>query len=105
MGVGISPQVEARIERDGRSLYNTCTGTLEHTVESTFGILTGFSAKMSGADVLLTLRATADGKRWVSFVGAETLANALLKATREARSGKLNWRPDRWQQPDSLTKK
>jgi hypothetical protein len=77
-------------------LLRLCEGGLESAVERAGGNLAGFSVKLSGYDVLLTLRADFPGGRMISWCGSSTLAHAIDKATREASADKLRWRPDKW---------
>lgn len=58
--------------------------------------LQGISIKLSGADCLMVIKALDDGVPKVCFVGAETMASAFLKATREADSATLRWKDDKW---------
>lgn len=87
---------EARQSKRALHLYRVCDGGLEAAVARAGGELAGFSAKMSGEDVLVTLRADFPAGRMVSFAGGETLGNSLVKAYREARSDSLKWRADKW---------
>lgn len=87
-------------KRDGRRslrLLRLCEGGLESAVERAGGELLGFSAKMSGYDVLLTIRAEFPGGRMIAWAGSSTLAAAIDKAAREASSDSLRWRPDKWE--------
>ena len=47
-------------------------------------------------EVLLVLRAMAEGTRYVAFVGAGDPAMAVLKWRKRCRNGGLGWRPDRF---------
>ena len=85
-----------RESRRAMRLLRNCEGGLESAVERAGGELAGFSAKMSGYDVLLTLRADFPGGRMIAWCGSSTLATAVDKATREASSDGLRWRPDKW---------
>ncbi len=87
---------EKRIELKARRLLAVCSSGLMAAIGRAGGTLTGFSAKMSGADVLLTVRAEFPGGPMVCFCGGETLANALLKAAREAQGDALRWKVDQY---------
>ncbi len=89
-------------ERDQREmrramrLLRLCEGGLQAAVARAGGDLAGFSVKLSGYDVLLTLRADFPGGRMISWCGGSTLAHAIDKASREAKSDNLRWRKDKW---------
>lgn len=80
------------------TLYRVADGGLERAVQRAGGELTGFSAKMSGADVLLTLRVVMPAGPMIAWVGGETLASALTKAARQAGGDELKFKPDEWAQ-------
>lgn len=69
---------------------------LEDAVARSGGELLGFSAKLSGGDCLLVLRARFPGGSQVAFVGGGTLADALRKAVREGNGDRLTWRADKY---------
>lgn len=56
--------------------------------------LTGFSVKIAPDECLVTLRAMVHDVPSISFVGAEDLGGALVKAARMGKRDKLNWRVD-----------
>lgn len=92
----VEQDAEVRRTRRALTLWGVSSGGLEAAVARAGGELTGFSAKMSGADVLITLRAVFPGGKQIAFAGGETLASALTKAAREASSDDLRWREDKW---------
>lgn len=87
---------EARKEKKLIAIGRVCEGGLIGAVKHAGGELIGLSVKLNQYDCLLTLRAVLPAGRMVAFIGADTLATALLKAAREARSDDLNWREDRF---------
>lgn len=93
-----SLEVEAEVRQQARALrlFRILDGGLEAAVGRAGGELTGFSAKMSGVDTLLTLRAVFPGGKMIAFAGGLTLGAALEKAYREAKTDALRWRPDKW---------
>ena len=87
---------EARTNRLALQTHRVANGGLESAIGRTGGVLTGFSAKMSGEDVLLTLRITMPSGKMIAWVGGETLGSALRKAFREGNRDGLNLREDKW---------
>jgi hypothetical protein len=85
-----------RRSREAKRLQLVCEGGLERVVEGLGARLTGFSCKANESDYLITLRAEFDSGKMISFVGASTLANALLKAYRSAGRNELRWKVDTW---------
>lgn len=77
-------------------LYRALTGGLAASVERGGGLLLGLSLKINGYDCLLTLRAEFPGGRQIAFIGGETPAGCVLKATREAKSETLRWKVDKY---------
>lgn len=63
------------------------------------GELTGFSMKVGNADYLVTLRAYFPAGHRVSWVGAKSMTEVLLKSERLAASGQLDWGKDKYK-PD-----
>lgn len=67
-------------------------GGLEHV-----GIdLVGLSIRYDTFNCLLTLKAEINDKRYVSFVGSDTMINCILKAYGDSACGALKWREDRY---------
>ena len=87
---------EQRKERKARLLLAVCSSGLSASVDRAGARLTGFSAKLAGDDCLLTIRAEFPGGPMIAWCGGETLANALLKAAREAQSDNLRWKVDEY---------
>lgn len=96
----MSRQLEkVREERSGRrdaAIVKAVEYALVGAVAHSGGVLEGFSAKLSGGDCLLVLRVVLAGKKQITFVGAETLGDALLKAVRLGERDKLKYKPDRF---------
>lgn len=59
--------------------------------------LRGLSIKYDEFNVLVTVRAERGGIGAVSFVGSDTIPNALVKLYSEASRDALVWKPDRYQ--------
>jgi hypothetical protein len=81
-----------RYQRLGRAV----DGELDDALQADGYELLGFSCKLSGGDCLVTLRLENGVGRFIAFVGSSSLAEALIKATREAKSGGLDYRADRY---------
>ena len=98
--LGMSRQLEQAIEeksaRRHLAILKAVEYDLERSVAESGGHLTGLGVKLTGGDCLITLRANLGGEAKVSFVGAGDFGDALIKAVREIRSGKLRWREDLW---------
>jgi hypothetical protein len=99
-GVEMTRQLEQEIEdkarRERLELIGAVFGGLDAAIESAGGELQGFSAKLSGGDCLLTLRADfADGSK-ICFVGANDFPDAMRKSVRELKGGQAQWREDRY---------
>lgn len=56
--------------------------------------LRGISIKYDEYNILITVRAERGGIRAVSFVGSDSMINALLKLYAEASRDALVWKPD-----------
>lgn len=83
-----------RAEKERQALLFCVYGGLEDAVGHAGGELRGFSVKLSGEDVLCTLRARFPADDMIAFVGAADIAGVLVKAARDARSDRLRWRSD-----------
>ena len=92
----LDKELEARFDRERTEVYRACSGGLADAVAEAGGLLQGLSAKLSGADCLLTVRAEFGPGRMVAFIGGEDLAACLRKAMREARSDSLRWKEDQY---------
>jgi hypothetical protein len=96
----MSRQLEARLEvqqqKANAAVLDAVYGGLEAAVVRAGGELTGFNVRLGEGDVLAVLKAVFPGGAMVGFVGAESLADVLRKATREAGRDMVKWRPDKW---------
>lgn len=96
----MSRQLEAKSEeresRRAKLLVRAVRRDLDAGVQSDGCDLLGFSAKLSGGDCLLTLRAENGAGSVICFVGGEDLESAIIKAVQAAKSGELRWRPDKY---------
>lgn len=63
--------------------------------------LLGFAVKFDAFECLMTLKADIGGDRQVSFVGAGTIIDCVLKATTAARNDRLRWREDIYLNPQT----
>jgi hypothetical protein len=96
MTSALDASVEEKRAKQRLYVGKVCEGGLESAVSRMGGELRGFSVKMSGVDVLVTLRADFPAGRMIAFVGGSTLGNALAKAFRDGHSDALRWRVDKW---------
>lgn len=96
----MSRQLEAQREiqqsKRDRALVQAIEYELVDAVASAGAILDGFSVRLGGNDVLVTLRGELAGRRQVCFVGGESLSDSLRKVVREAKQDKLVWRADKF---------
>jgi hypothetical protein len=90
----LEQELEDRGKRERDAVVQAVYGGLVDAISSTGRELQGFSAKLSGGDCLITLRAIGDEGAVVGFVGSEDLAACLRKVVREAHRGELRWRDD-----------
>lgn len=58
--------------------------------------LLGFAVKYDAYECLLTLKAVAGGEKQVSFVGAGSPIDCILKAVQAAKADRLRWREDHY---------
>lgn len=58
--------------------------------------LLGFSVRLKDSECLLTIRGNNGDGCQVSFVGAVDMIECVLKAVRDANSGRLIWREDKY---------
>lgn len=87
---------ERRLEKRAKALYRVADGGLEEAFHRNGHSLLGFSAKMTGDDVLLTIRARTGDSQVVAHVGGETLAACLVKAWRLTWKEELRWKADKY---------
>lgn len=92
----LEQEVEERTKREHNAVLHAVYGGLDRAIQSTGGTLVGFSVKLSGGDCLITLRANIGEVPSIAFVGSEDFPAALRKIVREAHTGQLSWRPDRY---------
>jgi len=91
-------EVDYEVERQKKAtrLLRVCDGGFAGKIRKSGGVLTGFSVKVGDEDYLMTIRAEYDGNKVISWVGASSLQNLLLKAYREAARENLRWKADEW---------
>ena len=96
----MSRQLEQGSERRDAKRWHNVRLAVDHglaeAVSYAGGELTGFAVKLSDYEVLLTLKAVFPAGAMVAFVGAPTLADALVKGMIEAERDVLKWRADRY---------
>jgi hypothetical protein len=96
----MSRQLEQHLEEVTKRRHLAVVAAVEYalvgSIERAGGELTGFSVKLAEGDCLLTLRVTLAGRSQVSFVGAEDLGSALIKAVNLGRHDKLKYRPSKF---------
>lgn len=89
---------EGRAERGRKALVRAIEYELDDSLRASGALMTGFSVRYEEYETLITLRAILDGTPSICFIGAETIKGAILKCVREAKQGKLKWRPDKFTQ-------
>ena len=89
-------KIEEKKARKAATLLYAVDDGLEYHLGKAGYVLHGLSARMSPGDCLITLRLSTQEGRFISFVGGGSLGDALLKALRNARSGELKVRPDKF---------
>lgn len=96
----MSRQLEERRELRQQKRDRAVIKALEYELSDALGHagadLRGFTVKLGSGDCLVVLKVVLAGKRQISFVGAETVIDAILKAVREARSDRLVFRADKY---------
>lgn len=88
--------MEIRRARRAQRLLAAAEGGLEFAIQKMGGDLQGITIRTRPEDILLTIRAVFDGKGMVAFAGGSTVADAYLKAYREAVQNALRWKVDKW---------
>lgn len=74
---------------------------LAGAIEFHGGELRGFSMKYNDFDCMLTLKASFEGKWFVSFVSSETMIGCILSTQRKAAHNAIEWTADKYQPVDS----
>lgn len=59
--------------------------------------LLGIAIKYEDLNSLLTIKAKANGRTMVAFVGSDSMMNCILTAEAKALGNTLQWRADRYQ--------
>lgn len=90
--------LEVKKEKRDTARRNAVIRALEFelagALESQGTTLLGFAVKWDAYECLMTIKAVAGGERQVSFVGAGTVIDCILKAVEAARNDRLRWRED-----------
>lgn len=86
------------ISRRAKKLEEVLDHGLAGSIAYQGGELTGFSMKIGNVDYLVTLRAYFPAGHRISWVGAESMTEVILKAERLAAEGGLQWKEDRYKQ-------
>lgn len=87
---------EERETRRRDALVKALEFELPGTLELNGITLVGFAIKYDAFECLMTVKADIGGERSVSFVGASSPINCILKAVQMAKSDRLRWRKDRY---------
>lgn len=69
---------------------------LNQALENSGAELRGFAIKYQDHNCLLTLKADMNGRRFVAFVGSDTMMNCIIKADADAARASLSWTPDKY---------
>lgn len=85
---------EERQARRSQAIIRAIEFELEGTLASKGAHLHGFSMKIDEYECLLTLRAVIDDVACISWVGADTVGGALIKAVGLGRNDRLKWKED-----------
>jgi hypothetical protein len=85
-----------KLERSKSEVLVAVFGGLERAVSRAGGDLAGFSIRLRGYEVLMTLRIDMPAGPMIAFVASDSLANVLTKAVRDAESDRLRLRPDQF---------
>lgn len=91
---------ELRESKRRDALVRALEFELEGTLKSQGIQLTGFAARFDAWECLITLKAEVGGGRQVSFCGASTFIEAILKATDAAKYDRLRWKEDVYKPSD-----
>lgn len=86
-------------ERDNKKrdeLFKALSFGIHDALEYYGADLQGLSIKYDDWNILITVRAERGGVRAVSFIGSDTIVNALLKLHSEASRDALKWKEDRY---------
>lgn len=83
----------ARLVRDAGKAVN---GGLESALKRGGRDFRGLTIKWNGLEALCVVKARWEGQDVISFVGSSGVAECLAKAHRDAASGKLRWRADKY---------
>lgn len=87
---------EIRRAKAARRLQHACEGGIEDALRSGGHVCAGLTIRTNPEDVLITVRAHNGEGKVIAFCGASDVGNALTKLLRQAKSGELRWREDRW---------
>ena len=94
----MSRQLDKEEEDRGSSrrlaLEKALNSELAETLDLSGITLLGFAVKYDAWECLLTLKADVAGVRRVSFIGSDTVTNAVLKALSAAKYDRLRWKDD-----------
>lgn len=83
-------------EDQGTILGFMLNGGMGSKIYDSGGVFRGISLRQNEVDVLMVLRADFDGQAMVAFVGASTMALAVIKLEELLFSEVLKWRVDRF---------
>lgn len=94
----MSRQLEQKQEDRNSARREALQKALDYQLAETLDLagitLVGFAVKYDAWECLLTLKGDIAGVRSVSFVGSDTVMNAILKALSAAKYDRLRWKDD-----------
>jgi hypothetical protein len=95
----VKEEVEGfKVSRRSEKLAEVLDHGLSGTIAYQGGELTGFSMKIGNVDFLITLRAYFPAGHRISWVGAASMVECILKAERLAAEGGLSWAKDKYRE-------
>lgn len=94
-------QLEVKQEERETKRRTALTRALDFGLVGALGVqgwaVRGFGLKYGELECILSIRVERDGKWFVSFVSADSLADCFIRADRLASGNLLRWKPDRYQ--------
>lgn len=89
-------RTQVEVSRRATKLEEVLDHGLAGSIAYQGGELTGFSLKIGNVDYLVTLRAYFPAGHRISWVGASSMTEVILKAERLAAGGLLDWLEDKY---------
>jgi len=94
----VEERTQVDVSRRAAKLEEVLDHGLAGAIAYNGGELTGFSLKIGNVDYLVTLRAFFPAGHRISWVGANSMTEVILKAERLAAGGLLDWLEDKYKQ-------